>query len=360
VSDPQSNSQHHDASRIGAACGLGAALLFGASTPLSKLLLAEAEPLLLAALLYLGAAVALTLASPFARSAASLGAEARIRRADAPALTAITLLGGVAGPLLMLEGLARISALAGSLLLNLEAPFTMILAVVLFREHLGLRATLGGACVVVGAALLGYRPGELGGELIGCISIAAACLCWALDNNLSQQVSLRSPLAIARVKCAGAAACMLAIAFALGTAVPRPMYVVIALLVGAASYGVSLALDMYALRLLGAAREAAYFAAAPFMGAVLALPIAGDLPTAGDLGVAAIMGAGIALLLIERHSHEHAHAPLEHEHLHVHDEHHLHAHEGAIAEPHSHAHRHVCVTHRHPHVSDLHHRHRHL
>ncbi len=335
-------------------------MLFGASTPFAKLLLAQTEPLLLAALLYSGAAAALTLASPFARSATSLGDEANLRRADASALAAITLLGGIAGPLLMLAGLVRVSALAGSLLLNLEAPFTMVVAVALFREHLGLRATIGAVCVIVAATLLGYGPGELRGEFAGLILIAAACLCWSLDNNLSQRLSLRSPLAIARFKCAGAAACMLTVAWFRGTAVPDAIYVAAALIIGAASYGASLLLDMYALRMLGAAREAAYFATAPFFGAALALPVAGDLPSARDVAVAVIMGAGIALLLSERHGHEHTHETLEHEHLHLHDEHHRHAHQGPIVEPHSHLHRHPPMTHSHPHVSDLHHRHRHI
>ncbi|MGH7864208.1 MAG: DMT family transporter [Candidatus Binataceae bacterium] len=353
-------SRHYDTRRVGAACGLGAAVLFGASTPFSKLLLAQTDPLLLAGFLYLGAAVGLTLMSPLARFAASLGNEARIRRADAPALAAITLIGGVAGPVLMLEGLTRVSALAGSLLLNLEAPFTMVIAVVLFREHLGLRATLGGVCVVIGAALVGYGSGEIAGTLVGCIWINAACLCWALDNNLSQQLSVRSPLTIARVKSVGAAVAMLSVAFSLGTPVPDATYVAAALMLGAFSYGLSLALDMYALRLLGAAREAAYFATAPFLGAALALPIVGDRSSLAHLAIALLMAAGVALLLGERHSHQHAHQFLDHEHVHFHDEHHQHTHEVDSAEPHSHPHRHAQLSHSHPHVSDLHHRHRHV
>ncbi|WP_437607991.1 hypothetical protein WMF20_45120 [Sorangium sp. So ce834] len=111
--------------------------------------------------------------------------------------------------------------------------------------------------------------------------------------------------------------------------------------------------------ILGAAREAAYFATAPFLGAVLAIPLLGERPGAADLAAAGLMAAGVALLRSERHAHAHTHAPLEHDHVHTHDEHHRHAHDGAFDEPHAHPHRHEPLSHDHPHVPDLHHRHEH-
>jgi hypothetical protein len=152
---------------------------------------------------------------------------------------------------------------------------------------------------------------------------------------------------------------------ALGRGQPLPSDVVLAgaLALGAASYGLSILLDMYALRLLGAAREAALFATAPFIGALAALPLLQEQLRAVDVAAGSLMAVGVVLLLRERHGHLHTHAPLEHEHLHVHDAHHQHAHEGfedlTSALPHSHPHRHAPLVHDHPHVSDLHHRHRH-
>jgi len=343
----------------GAIDGLLAAALFGASAPLAKLLLPGAGPLLLAALLYLGAGAALSFRRVFARRATTRAGEAKLRTSDLPLLAGIIVSGGVVGPILMLTGLGRVTGIAGSLLLNLEAPFTMLIALLLFKEHMTIREAAAALLVVIGGASLGLRTGELSVDAWGILSIAGACLAWGLDNNLTQRLSLRDPEAVARVKCLGAGSCTLLLALARGHSLPSGSILLPALAVGGLSYGLSIVLDVYALRYLGAAREAAFFATAPFAGALLAVPLLGEVPVFRDGLAAVVMGLGVMLLLRARHSHRHTHAELEHDHLHVHDEHHRHAHEGEIHEPHAHPHRHDRLTHEHPHVSDAHHRHEH-
>jgi drug/metabolite transporter (DMT)-like permease len=346
----------------GAAFGLAAAALFGLSAPLAKLLLPGTGQLAMAGLLYLGGGLGLLIAGRLLRRPAGGPGgrrEAALRAGDAGLLLLIIVAGGIVGPALMLIGLGRVSGVVGSLLLNLEAPFTMLLAVAAFREHLAGRALAGSALIVAGAALLGYRPGTLHADPVGVAAIAGACLCWALDNNLTQRLSVRDPVAIVRVKALGAGAASLALAALAGQAFPAPGVAASALIVGFFGYGVSIVLDVYALRLLGAAREAAFFATAPFVGAVAAVPLLGDPVRAADVFAGAVMAAGAATMLRERHSHVHAHEALEHDHLHVHDAHHRHEHEGPVVEPHAHWHRHAPLTHDHPHVPDLHHRHRH-
>jgi drug/metabolite transporter (DMT)-like permease len=334
----------------GVALGLLAAVLFGASAPLAKLLLPASGPIALAALLYLGAGIGLSLLMLVRRS----DREARLRRSDAPVLIAIVIAGGVAGPALMLLGLQRLPALTSALLLNLEAPFTMLLAVALFKEHLTRREIAGAVLIVIGAAVV--QPAGLSGDWLGGLAIAAACLCWALDNNLTQRLSLRDPIAVARFKTLTAGT----ISFVLALVLHEPLGARgRALLIGSVCYGLSLALYVYALRILGAARGAALFAAAPFAGALLSIPIAGERATWRDGAGALLMIAGVVSFLRARHSHAHVHEALEHDHLHVHDEHHQHHHDEPIVEPHSHPHRHERLSHEHPHVSDIHHRHSH-
>lgn len=189
--------------------------------------------------------------------------------------------------------------------------------------------------------------------------IAAACLAWAVDNNLSQRLSLRDPVAVARLKGLGAGACTLGLAAALGEPLPRGGIVAGALALGVVSYGVSVVLHLRAMRELGAARQAALFATAPFAGALLSVPILGERAGLPILAAFALMAAGVSLLVRERHAHLHTHEELDHDHRHVHDVHHQHAHEGPVPEPHSHPHHHPPLTHDHPHLPDLHHRHRH-
>jgi drug/metabolite transporter (DMT)-like permease len=339
---------------------LGAAVLFGASTPLSKLLLPHVSPLMLAALLYLGAAGLLSIFRGLAVVRGLQSSEAKIRSSDARTLCAVVVFGGVLGPVLMLFGLTRISALTGSLLLNLETVFTIVLAVVVFHEHLGRSSAIASVLIILGAALLSYQHGVVSGASLGVLMIIAACLCWAIDNNLSQRLSLRDPVTIVQVKTAGAGLTSLALALATGHALPAPAFLLAAWVLGCLCYGASLVSMMLAFRYLGAARGAVWFSTAPFIGAALSIPIFGVLPTLSQgLGMV-FMIAGIFQLVRERHGHAHAHEPIEHDHLHVHDEHHQHAHQGAVTEPHSHIHRHDPVTHMHPHVSDLHHRHPHV
>jgi drug/metabolite transporter (DMT)-like permease len=340
----------------GALYGLAAAALFGMSTPFAKLLVPDTHPLALASLLYLGAAGALTCARR-----ARPRREAPLRFADAPLLAGIIVTGGIVGPVLMLIGLRQVSAVAASLLLNLEAPFTILFAVLLFGEHLGRRAALAAALLVLGATLLAWDAGGVSGEWIGVLAIAAACASWGIDNNLTQRLTLRDPVAIVRWKALGAGGGNLLLAIAIGAPFPATGVVLGALALGALSYGVSILLDVYALRLVGAAREAAYFAAAPFFGAVTAVPLLGEGIGTVESGAALLMITGVALLLRERHQHPHQHDVLTHEHLHVHDEHHRHEHDAGVepTEPHTHVHTHTPLHHAHPHVPDAHHRHRH-
>jgi drug/metabolite transporter (DMT)-like permease len=338
--------------------GLCAAALFGMSAPVAKLLLGQIEPILLAGLLYLGAATGLglhRLVTPRSR-------EAGVGRKDLPALLGVVLCGGIAGPVLMLLGLSRVSGLSASLLLNLEAPFTIVLAVLIFREHMGRRALYAAILICAGATLLDLQPGALRSDTLGVLLLGAACACWALDNNLTQTLSLRDPFAIVRIKTLGAGTVNTALALLVVRApLPGPGYVAGALVLGCLSYGVSIVLDAYALRLVGAAREAAYFATAPFVGVLGSLVLLGESIGAFQAVALLAMAIGVALLIRERHGHVHEHAVLEHAHLHVHDEHHQHEHGPDVPPgvPHAHPHHHGPLVHDHPHVPDAHHRHRH-
>jgi drug/metabolite transporter (DMT)-like permease len=344
-------------SQRGVLIGLAAAVSFGAATPFAKRLLEDARPQLLAGLLYLGAVVVLAMAAPFRRRSS----EARLQRGDAPRLIGVVLCGGIVAPVLLLVGLERVSGSSGSLLLNLEGPFTLLIGLAVFGEYLGGRGVAGAAAVFAGGALLSLGGPAGSADVIGAACIAAACLLWAVDNNLTQSLTLRDPFSIVAVKVSSAAAVNLVLALVLGAAWPSILITLGALGLGAISYGASILLDAYALRLLGAAREAVIFATAPFVGAVLALPVLSETLSAVEVVAGVAMVIGIALMFRERHEHQHVHEPIVHEHAHMHDDHHQHGHDPGVeaAEPHSHLHRHGRFVHAHPHVSDLHHRHPH-
>jgi len=348
--------------RQGVVYALLAAALFGASTPFAKSLLGQVPPVALAGMLYLGSGLGLLvfylLRALLRRSDSDTSAG--LTRADLPWLGGAIAAGGVAGPVLLMLGLQATPASSASLLLNLEGVLTSLLAWFVFKENFDRRIFIGMLLIVAAGVLLSWqRPAA--GVPWGALAIVGACLCWGIDNNLTRKVSASDAVQIAGVKGLVAGSVNLAIGAALGMHLPAWQTVWQAGVVGLCGYGLSLVLFVLALRHLGSARTGAYFSAAPFVGAALALTMLGERPEWSFWGAAALMGAGIWLHLSERHEHEHEHAALDHAHRHSHDEHHQHGHDfdWDSAQPHTHAHQHQPLRHAHPHYPDIHHRHAH-
>ena len=345
--------------KVGILLALLSAALFGASTPLAKILLGGVDPWMMAGLLYLGAGIGLATVH-LSRNALRLPAiEAPLRRSDVPWLAAVIAAGGILGPVFLMFGLARTDAAGASLLLNLEGLATMGIAWLVFHESVDRRLLFGAFAILAGAALLSWQ-GRASLDW-GAVLIVAACLSWGIDNNLTRKLSSADPVQIAMLKGLVAGAANLTLALIQGAALPSTSTIFAAGVVGFLGYGVSLALFVLGLRHLGTARTGAYFSLAPFIGALLALTLLDEPLTVRLIAAGSLMAVGLWLHLTERHEHEHTHDALEHEHRHTHDEHHQHQHgsDDPLGEPHSHWHQHKPLVHRHPHYPDLHHRHGH-
>lgn len=332
---------------------VAAALLFGASTPFAARLTGDMGPVLLAGLLYLGAALAV-----LPQSVRRPPSMAGLRR-GAGRLTLAVVFGGLVGPILLMLGLARTPAASASLLLNLELPFTVLLAGLLFREHLGARVMLGAGLVAGAGAVVALSAGTPSVQ-VGGLLVAAACAAWAVDNVVTADLDELAPAHVTLVKGAVAGTVSTVVGLAAG-GMPAVGPLLLALLVGALGYGASITLWVAGARDLGAARAQVVFATAPFLGALLAWVVLRE-----GIAVAQVVGlvvaiAGVALVLRSSHEHEHEHAAQEHDHEHTHDDgHHDHVHPGLPpGTRHQHAHVHEALVHAHPHVPDLHHRHAH-
>lgn len=337
-------------------------MLFGMSTPLAKILVGSTPPLILAGLLYAGSGAGLALI--LAGRSLWRPREALIslpRRGEWLWLVGAIFFGGVLGPVALMYGLVTSAASTASLLLNLEAVLTALLAWFLFRENFDRRVMLGMFGIVAGGVLLVWTPSAQNEVSFGWIFIALACLCWAIDNNLTRKVSASDAMLIAGLKGLVAGAVNVGLALVIGQTLPSLDALGLALAVGFLGYGVSLALFVLALRHLGTARAGAYFAVAPFFGAALAVVTQGDAVTWQLIAAGLLMSGGVWLHLTEHHGHLHAHEREEHTHAHSHDEHHQHSHPAAWdgSEPHSHPHIHTPLVHAHAHYPDVHHRHPH-
>lgn len=338
---------------------LAAAALFGASTPLAKLLGLDVSPVLLAGLLYLGSGLGLTIVR-FVRDRG--WKQVGLASSEWPWLLGAIAFGGVLGPVALMFGLTRTSGATASLMLNLEAVLTALLAWVVFKENADRRIVCGMMAIIAGGMVLAW-PAETmqAGDWLGPLAVCTACLCWAIDNNLTRKVSATDALFVAGFKGLVAGLVNGSLALFLGSRLPDLSVLAPTLTLGFLGYGVSLALFVLALRGLGSARTGAYFSTAPFLGAAIAILVMGEAVTISFWAAAVLMGVGVWLHLTESHAHEHQHAPLKHDHRHVHDEHHQHEHsfEWSGTGAHSHVHEHAQIRHSHPHFPDIHHRHTH-
>lgn len=346
--------------RRGVMYAILAAALFGVGTPFAKGLLGAIEPQVLAGFFYLGAGVGLSTIWVLRRKR-RVALEAPLTRATLPWIVGAVIFGGILGPVCLLLGLTMTSSSSASLLLNLEGIFTVLIAWFVVREHVN-RRTAGGMVLIIGASLLlSWHGHGVHDNALGYLYIAGACLCWAIDNNLTQQVSAHDPLQIAALKGWFAGGVNTVLGIWMGGQWPGVLMLVGALVVGFFCYGLSLSFFVLALRHLGTARTVSYFSMAPFIGATTGLLLWSEPVTLIFMLAATAMAVGVWLHLTEKHGHVHIHEPLAHAHQHVHDIHHRHRHDSGDprGEPHTHLHRHKRMVHQHPHYPDLHHRHAH-
>lgn len=345
--------------RVGVLRVLGAAVLFGASAPAASVLASDMSALLLAGLLYLGAAAMVlpsVLRHPPDRTA--------LRDGWAP-LTVAVIAGGGIGPALLVLGLARVEASTASILLNLELVATVVLAGLFFGEHLGRRVLLAAGLITIAGVFLVWTPG--GTVSIGALLVAAACACWGLDNCVTARIEQLSPETVVLAKgiVAGSVNAVLGVTIASeGAGTLTIGQLLGALAIGATGYGLSITWWVKGARDLGAARAQLIFATAPFIGAVGAWMFLNDTVSGTQLAAIVLAAVGVGLSLGSSHGHEHRHEPTVHDHEHSHpDEHHNHDHPDraeVFVGRHSHRHAHDKVlVHDHPHVPDLHHHHSH-
>ncbi len=339
---------------------LSAAILFGASTPIAKYFMGGNSPILIAGLLYSGSGIGLMLI----KIIRDLGwNNPRLSNSESGWLAGAICFGGILAPILLMYGLSQTSSANASLLLNLEAVLTSIIAWVVFKENADRRIIIGMILIVIGGLILSLPHGGTtkADGAFGILAIVAACLCWAIDNNLTRKVSAADSLFIAGSKGLVAGVVNISLALWLGSSMPHTMMIAIILLCGFLGYGLSLLLFILALRGLGTSRTGAYFSVAPFIGAAIAIVIFNESVNLLFWLALLFMAIGVWMHLTEIHEHEHTHDEEFHEHYHIHDEHHQHEHDFVLHNKsgHTHPHQHDRMSHSHHHYPDVNHLHRH-
>lgn len=335
-----------------------AAVCYGISSPISKLLLDKIPPVFLASLLYLGAGIGMTVVT-LTKSKNTEQKEAAITKRELPYIIGMIIL-DIAAPIFLMTGLTMTTSANASLINNFEIVATAVIALAVFKETIGKRMWLAIALITVSSIILSVEDFSTFTFSIGSLFVLLACICWGFENNCTRMLSLKNPLQIVIVKGFGSGLGSLLIAFVTSEVIFNISYITIALLLGFVSYGLSILFYIYAQRELGAARTSAYYAFAPFIGVALSFAFFHQSISPTFTIALIIMVIGAYLAAFEKHQHNHMHEKAEHEHRHNHsDGHHTHAHECDVNGEHSHLHTHEEITHIHSHTPDLHHRHEH-
>jgi drug/metabolite transporter (DMT)-like permease len=330
-----------------------AALFFGASAPISKLLLGDVPPVLMAAFLYLGSGTGISLIKLYQRFSKHQK-EAGIKRPDIGWLAGAIISGGILAPILLMISLKNTPASTASLLLNFEGVGTTLLALLFFHESISRRALAAISAITLASIFLSTNFKGGFGFSLGALGVLLACVLWGLDNNLTRNISGKDPLTIVAWKGLVAGTFSLSLGLVLGQQLPTVIIILSILVLGFISYGLSTMLFIYSMRGLGAARTSALYGTAPLAGVILSILIFHDPLTILFALAAILMVIGAYLLANEEHAHFHIHMPVVHEHLHQHDEFHTHSEEKGT---HSHEHEHPRTEHEHGHMPDIHHRH---
>lgn len=336
-----------------------AALLYGISSPVSKLLLVEIPPTLMAALLYLGAGVGMVGINLFKVISKKEQLEAKMTMKELPFIIGMILL-DIAAPIFLMIGLSTTTSSNVSLLNNFEIVATTLIALFIFKEAIGRRMWLAIILITASSVILSISDSGSMSFSIGSIFVLLACLSWGFENNCTRMLSLKDPLQIVVIKGFGSGLGSLIISIAIQESSWNWLYIFYTLLLGFVAYGMSIFLYIKAQRELGAARTSAFYATAPFIGVIISWIVLHESITTTFIIALIIMLIGTYFAVSENHKHRHRHFEVDHEHKHSHsDGHHNHIHEQEIKGEHSHEHVHEIVEHSHSHLPDLHHKHSH-
>ena len=254
-----------------------AAALYAVSTPVSKLLLENVPPTMMAAVLYLGAGMGMLLLGGVRRGIGHGGMGRKLARRDLPYAVGMVVL-DIAAPVCLMIGLSTATPANVSLLNNFEIVATSLIALFLFGEMISRRLWLAIGLITLSSMLLSFEDVSSFDFSVGSLFVLLACICWGFENNCTRMMSEADPLEIVVIKGFGSGLGSLAIAVAIGEQLPELRYILMALLLGFVAYGLSIFFYVYAQRKLGAAKTSTYYAVAPFIGAALSLAIFRERP----------------------------------------------------------------------------------
>ena len=319
-----------------------AAVFYAINVPLSKLLMAHIEPTMMAALLYLGAGIGLGAVALLSKNKTGTP----LGKGDLPYVIGMIVL-DIAAPILLMLGIRAGTSSNASLLGNFEIVATTLIALLVFREAVSARLWGAIALISLASVLLSFDGADSLRFSYGSLLVLLAAACWGLENNCTRKISSKSAYEIVMLKGVFSGLGSLAIALIKGERVASLPHAALAMLLGFVAYGLSIFLYVRAQSVLGAAKTSAYYAVAPFVGALLSFVVLREPLTLRYVAALLVMLAGTVLVVIDT---------LLRQHTHIHTHTFIHTHDGSThthTVTHAHAHNHVMTDRVHSHRHSL-------
>lgn len=254
-----------------------AAALYAINVPLSKILLLQVEPAMMASFLYLGAGIGLTLYGVICRALGKNVVKEPLTKKELPYTIAMIVL-DIAAPILLMLGIEHTTSANVSLLNNFEIVATSLIALLIFKEAISKQLWFAIALVTAASIILGFEGEGSFTFNIGSLFVLGACVCWGFENNCTKMLSSKSSVEIVTIKGCFSGLGSLIVALILGESVPSLIYILAVLLLGFVAYGLSINFYIMAQKDLGAAKTSAYYSIAPFLGVAFSMLMLGERP----------------------------------------------------------------------------------
>lgn len=268
-----------------------AAALYAISSPVSKILLSKVSPTMMAALLYLGAGIGMSIIGFYRKKTGKIKEEMKITKKEMPYTVGMVFL-DILAPIFLMIGLTMTTPANVSLLNNFEIVATSLIALFIFKEVISKRLWIAIILITIASIVLSIEDASSFSFSLGSIFVLFASVCWGLENNCTRMLSVKDPLQVVVIKGFGSGFGSLLISFIMKETSTEVFYIIATLLLGFVAYGLSIYLYVYAQRELGAAKTSAYYAIAPFIGVVLSFIIFSDIPTTSFIAALLIMIVG--------------------------------------------------------------------
>lgn len=271
-----------------------AAIFYALNAPLSKLLLYEISPKMLASLLYLGAGAGLFIIGLFHNQSKIMRSEKKLSKIDLSYIIGMVLL-DTAAPIFLTVGLSSSTAASVSLLGNFETVATAVIALFIFKEAISKRLWAAIALVTLASIMLSLDDIKSLSFSAGSLFVLLACVCWGFENNCTKKLSAKNPLQIVVIKGIFSGLGAFIVAKLCNEHLPDILLILAAMLLGFVAFGLSIYFYIYAQRGLGAAKTCAIYAISPFMAAALSLIIWGQIPSISFIAAVDLMSVGAYL-----------------------------------------------------------------